>query len=105
MRAPLVVLVCVYTLGIAVMVMIPGSSGEPMGLFHAFYFMTYTATTTGFGELPHEFSDPQRMWATVCLYMSVVTWIYAIGTIIRLAQNPHFTLALAQARVASSQED
>jgi len=98
MRAPLVVLVCVYTLGIAVMVMIPGSNGEPMGLFHAFYFMTYTATTTGFGELPNEFSDPQRMWATVCLYLSVVTWIYAIGTIIRLAQNPHFTLALAQAR-------
>lgn len=98
MRPPLVALVCVYTLGVAVMVLIPGIDGEPMGLFHAFYFMTYTATTTGFGELPREFSDPQRLWATVCLYMSVIAWIYAIGTIIRLIQNPHFTLAVAQSR-------
>ncbi|MFV2090203.1 MAG: TrkA family potassium uptake protein [Pseudomonadales bacterium] len=98
MRSPLILLLCVYALGIAVMVMIPGVHGEPMGVFHAFYFMTYTATTTGFGELPLEFSDGQRMWATVCLYMSVVAWIYGIGTIIRLVQNPHFTLALDQSR-------
>ena len=91
MRPPLVVLVCAYTLGIAGMVLIPGIDGEPMSLFHAFYFMTYTATTTGFGELPREFSDPQRMWATLCLYMSVIAWIYAIGKIIQVVQNPHFT--------------
>ena len=98
MRAPLAVLVLVYAVGVGVMVLIPGVHGEPMGIFHAFYFMTYTATTTGFGEIPTAFSDAQRMWATVCLYMSVVAWIYAIGTIIRLVQNPHFTLAIAQAR-------
>jgi len=100
MRSPLMLLLCVYALGISVMVLIPGSTGEPMGIFHAFYFMTYTATTTGFGELPLEFSDAQRLWATVCLYMSVVAWVYAIGTIIRLVQNPHFTLALDQSRFA-----
>ncbi len=100
MRAPLMVLVAVHTIGVGVMVLIPGVDGTPMGLFHAFYFMTYTATTTGFGELPTEFSDPQRMWATVCLYLSVIAWIYGIGTIIRLVQNPHFTLAIAQARFA-----
>ncbi len=97
-RTPLAVLVCIYALGVGVMVLIPGIDGEPMGVFHAFYFMTYTATTTGFGELPHAFSDPQRMWATVCLYLSVVAWIYAIGAIIRVVQNPHFRLAVAQAR-------
>ena len=102
MRPPLVALVCVYTLGVTVMVLIPGIDGEPMGLFHAFYFMTYTATTTGFGELPREFSDPQRLWATVCLYMSVIAWIYAIGSIIRLIQNPHFTLAVAQSRFSKA---
>ena len=102
MRAPLILLILVYALGVGVMVIIPGTDGIPMGVFHAFYFMTYTATTTGFGELPREFSDPQRMWATVCLYMSVVAWIYGIGTIIRLVQNPHFTLALAQARFAKA---
>jgi len=100
MRSPLLVLLGVYAIGISVMVMIPGVDGEPMGIFHAFYFMTYTATTTGFGELPVEFSNGQRMWATVCLYMSVVAWIYGIGTIIRLVQNPHFILALWQNRFA-----
>lgn len=100
MRSPLIVLLVVYSLGIAGMVMIPGSDGQPLDIFHAFYFMTYTATTTGFGELPREFSDPQRMWATVCLYMSVVAWVYAIGAIIRLVQNPHFILALDQRRFA-----
>ena len=40
------------------------------------------------------------MWATACIYMSVVAWIYAIGTIFRLVQNPHFVLAIAQARFA-----
>ena len=102
MRSPLIVLLAVYSVGIAGMVIIPGIHGEPMGIFHAFYFMSYTATTTGFGELPMEFSDAQRMWATVCLYMSVVAWVYAIGTIIRLVQNPHFTLALDQSRFARS---
>jgi len=100
MRSPLIVLLCVYTIGISVMVVIPGVDGRSMGIFHAFYFMTYTATTTGFGELPLEFSDAQRMWATVCLYLSVVAWIYGIGTIIRLVQNPHFTRALDQNRFA-----
>jgi voltage-gated potassium channel len=102
MRAPLALLVSIYALGVGVMVLIPGVDGEPMGVFHAFYFMTYTATTTGFGEIPQPFSDPQRMWATVCLYMSVVSWIYAIGSIIRVVQNPHFTLAVAQARFTAA---
>ena len=76
--------------------------GNPthMGFFHAFYFMTYTATTTGFGELPYAFSEAQRIWASICLYLSVVAWIYGIGSIIRLVQNPHFAQAVAQRRFA-----
>ncbi len=98
MRPPILVLLAVNSLGVAGMVLIPGTDGTPMGIFHAVYFMSYTASTTGFGELPTAFSDAQRLWATVCLYMSVVAWIYAIGSIIRLVQNPHFVLAVAQAR-------
>ena len=56
-----------------------------MNLFHSFYFFTYSATTTGFGEIPYAFTDQQRLWATVCLYMGVVAWLYAISSIIRLA--------------------
>ena len=100
MRGPIFCLLVVYSVGIIGIVLIPGTDGTHMGFFHGFYFMTYTATTTGFGELPSEFSEAQRMWAIACLYMSVVAWIYSIGAIVRLVQNPYFTQALAQRRFA-----
>ena len=37
-----------------------------LGFFDAFYFMSYTATTIGFGELPQPFTDAQRMWVIIC---------------------------------------
>ncbi len=98
MRKPVFALIIVYAIGISVMALIPGvdAEGNPekMSLFHAFYFFTYTATTTGFGEIPHAFSDVQRLWAVFCLYMGAIAWLYAIGSIIGLVQNPHFTRAV-----------
>ncbi len=93
MRTPILVLICVYAVAILGMALIPGRDGEPMSVFHAFYFVMYTATTTGFGEIPEEFSDAQRMWAVFCLFVTVVTWLYSIGAIIRLLQNRFFQLA------------
>ena len=93
MRRPLFLLIGVYAVGIAGFGLIPGTDGEPMSFFHALYFLSYTATTTGFGELPLVFSDAQRMWAIVLLHVSVVAWLYSIGTIIELLQNPHFRRA------------
>jgi Trk K+ transport system NAD-binding subunit len=104
MRGPIVVLLSVYAIGISGMALMPGqdADGNPtrMNLFHAFYFFTYSATTTGFGEIPHEFTDEQRLWATVCLYMGVVAWLYAIGSIIRLAVHPELLRAIAERRFA-----
>ncbi len=104
MRGPMFMLIAVYAIGMVGIVLMPGqdADGNPahMSFFHAFYFMIYTATTTGFGELPHEFTEAQRMWAITCLLMSVITWIYAIGSIVRLVANPYFTQALAQKRFA-----
>lgn len=104
MRRPVFVLVFVYAVGILGMAAIPGipQGDEPryMSLFHAFYFFTYTATTTGFGEIPGEFSDEQRLWAIVCLYFGVIAWLYAIGSMIGLIQNPHFVTALSEHRLA-----
>ena len=104
MRRPVLALVLAYAIGITGMALIPGRDAEGnvefMSLFHAFYFFTYTATTTGFGEIPAAFTDEQRLWAIVCLYMGVIAWLYAIGSIIRLAQNPHFILALNEYRFA-----
>ena len=100
MRSPLIALLTVYSISILGMVFIPGIQvdGETqyMSIFHAFYFMTYTATTTGFGEIPIKFSDAQRFWAIICLYVSVITWFYAIGTIIRLFQNPFLLRAVSE---------
>lgn len=98
LRKPFFVIVLVYAIGIIGMALIPGRDAagntEYMNLFHAFYFFTYTATTTGFGEIPHEFSDEQRLWAIVCLYTGAFAWFYAIGAIIRLFQNPNFISAV-----------
>jgi voltage-gated potassium channel len=106
MRGPIFALIIVYAIGITGMALIPGqdANGDPqyMSLFHAFYFFTYTATTTGFGEIPTEFSDAQRLWAIFCIYMGVVAWLYAIGSIFRLVQNPHFLMALNEHRFARS---
>lgn len=102
MRGPLIALLFVYSTSILGMVFIPGIQVEGetqyMSIFHAFYFMTYTATTTGFGEIPVVFSNAQRFWAIICLYVSVITWFYAIGTIIRLVQNPFLLRAFFEWR-------
>jgi len=106
LRMPLIVLIIVYAIGITGMALIPGVDAEGnvayMSLFHAFYFFTYTATTTGFGEIPNAFTDAQRLWTIFCLYMGVISWLYAIGSIIRLVQNPHFLLALNEHQFANS---
>lgn len=100
MRMPMLVLIIVYAITIIGMVFIPGpvvdGKIQYMSIFHAFYFMTYTATTTGFGELPFTFSNAQRVWAIICLYISVISWFYAISSIIRLFQNPFFLRAVAE---------
>ncbi|PCI19568.1 MAG: potassium transporter [Piscirickettsiaceae bacterium] len=105
MRTPIIVLVCVYAVCIFGMVMVPGLPDENgqttyLSFFHAYYFMAYTATTTGFGELPGEFSNQQRMWAIFCLYVSVVTWLYAVGKIIGLIKNPHLQSAISETSFA-----
>jgi len=105
MRRPLMLLVVVYSVSMVGWVMIPGpvidGVSQEMSLFHAFYFLTYTATTTGFGEIPYAFTDAQRMWSIASLYAGVVAWLYAIGAIIQLVQNPHFRHAVVERRLAN----
>ncbi|WP_290797819.1 NAD-binding protein [Halomonas sp.] len=108
MRRPLFALLLVYSVGIVGMALMPGQvvDGETtyMNLFHAFYFFTYTATTTGFGELPDGFSNEQRLWTIFCLYTGVIAWFYALGSLIGLVQNPHFTQAMDRFRFARKVE-
>jgi Trk K+ transport system NAD-binding subunit len=69
-----------------------------MDPFEAFYFMSYTATTIGFGEIPYPFSTAQRAWVIVSIYLSVVAWAYAIGSVLALLQDRGFREALSLQR-------
>jgi voltage-gated potassium channel Kch len=67
-----------------------------MSIFHAFYVMSYTATTIGFGEVPHPFNDTQRLWVTFAIYLSVIGWAYTLGSVIALLNDPTFRRLLAR---------
>ena len=104
MRAPLIVLIIIYSVSVMGLVLIPGQDAEGklwhMDFFHAFYFFSYTATTIGFGEIPYAFTDAQRAWVTIAIYLTVVGWFYSIGTLIALLQDKTFQHSLAELRFA-----
>jgi Trk K+ transport system NAD-binding subunit len=102
MRAPLIILIVIFSVSVVGLTLIPGigPDGLParISLFEAFYFMSYTATTIGFGELPWPFTPAQRLWVTVSIYLSVIGWAYAIGSLLTLVQDRSFRQALALRR-------
>ncbi|HHJ13626.1 MAG TPA: potassium channel protein [Gammaproteobacteria bacterium] len=104
MRRPLLTLLVVYSISVLGLVLIPGqdANGNPwhMDFFHAFYFVSFMSTTIGFGEIPYEFTDAQRLWVSVTMYAGVISWIYAIGTILTLLQDRTFQDSLAERRLA-----
>ena len=73
-----------------------------MGFFHAFYFVSFMGTTIGFGEIPYEFTDLQRAWVLVCIYTSVISWLYGIGSVLRLVQDETFLHAVVKRRFQNS---
>jgi Trk K+ transport system NAD-binding subunit len=102
MRVPFIVLITVYAISILGLVLIPGvdDQGQPwnMSIFHAFYFVSYTATTIGFGEIPYELTDAQRLWVLATIYMTVISWVYGLGTTLTLIQDPNFREAVIRNR-------
>src|SRR5690349_19327010 len=99
MRTPLIVLIVIFAVTVLGLTLIPGQDdqGRPwhMGLFDAFYVMSYTASTIGFGEIPYAFTYNQRMWVTISIYLTVIGWAYAIGSLLALIQDRAFRQALA----------
>ena len=94
LRQPLVVLISVYAVAVLGFTLIPGEGpdGQPwqMGFLHAFYFVSFLGTTIGLGEIPYPFTDPQRLWATASIYGTVVAWLYGIGALFGILQDPLF---------------
>src|SRR4030067_3204612 len=72
MRVPLLVLIAVYAISVLGLVLLPGidAEGRPYRLdfFHAFYIVTYTITTIGYGELSYSFSVAQRLWMVLPIH-------------------------------------
>ena len=102
LRAPLILIVLIYAISIVGLTLAPGVDAQGQSthltIFQAFYFVSYTATTIGFGEIPYAFSDVQRLWVSVIIYASVVGWTFLIGNLIALSQDKGFGLALRTAR-------
>lgn len=103
LRAPLIFLILSYAISLLGMTLIPGvdAAGQPtppMDFFHAFYVVSYTATTIGFGEVPGAFSDAQRAWTIVVIYLTVIAWLYSIGFILRLLREPALLRAIRRNR-------
>lgn len=104
MRLPLVVLIAAYSIATVGFTLIPGvdDQGNPwrMSFFEAFYVVSYTGSTIGFGEVPYPFSQGQRLWTMVSIYLTVLAWLFSIGSIVSLMQDPAYTRALRRARLA-----
>jgi voltage-gated potassium channel len=100
LRAPLITLIVVYAISVGGLALIPAVRPDgtvaPMSIFHAFYVMSYTATTIGFGEVPYPFSDAQRLWVTFSIYLSVIGWAYTLGSVIALTNDVTFRSMLTR---------
>ena len=101
MRMPFIVILMAYTISIIGLVSIEGLDENGniyhMGIFDAFYFITYTATTIGFGETPYTFTYPQRLWVSFSIYLTVLSWFYGIGSLVSLLQDKLFLNEIAKA--------
>jgi voltage-gated potassium channel len=104
LRGPLIAIVAVFAVGIAGLVLLPGVDADGsrwhMTFGDALYFMSYTATTIGFGEVPDEFTPDQRLWVTAIIFASVIGWAYLVATLLALTRDDAFRGALAAARVS-----
>lgn len=96
MRIPLVLIVSVFTVMTVGLSLMPGTEEHPerLSVFDAFYVVSYTGLTIGFGEIPHEFSYQQRLWVTLTIYLSVLSWTIGLASLIALAQERTFRQAL-----------
>lgn len=103
LRFPLLGLVLVYAVAVFGFTLVPGIDPDghawTMNFLEAFYFVSFLGTTIGLGEIPHPFSDLQRLWTTVTIYATVVSWLYAVGALFSVLQDPVFRRILHESRI------
>ncbi len=105
LRAPLILLITIIAVSVLGLTLAPGVDEQGnvhhLSFFHALYFMSYTATTIGFGEIPYTFSDQQRLWVLICIYMSVVGWAYTLATVFAVLADRNLRHAVSMQRFVS----
>jgi len=106
LRIPFLVIIVTFAVSILGMVLIPGVDGDGnvyhLNFFDAFYFVSYMASTIGFGESPYDFTYPQKIWVSISLYVTVVGWFYGIGSIVALMQDKVLALELSRSGFVKS---
>jgi len=88
LRIPILAIVVTYAIASILLMGAEGvdAKGQAVHLsfFDAFYIISYTATTIGYGEIPYAFTYSQRMALIFTIYITVPAWFYAIGAIVHL---------------------
>ncbi len=106
LRRPLILIIVSFAIATLGLTLMPGvdDQGEVwyMTIFQAFYVISYTASTIGFGEVPYPYSQAQRLWMTFSIYLTVIPWFYAVGKIITLLQDVTLRQAVTAERFANS---
>lgn len=106
MRLPFTVILITYAIAMTGLVLIPGMDDQGnvyhFSIFEAFYFVTYTATTIGFGEIPYAFTHAQKIWVSMSIYLTVLGWFYGIGALVSLLQDKLFLSEIAIAKFRRS---
>ncbi len=99
LRLPLILIIVSFAIATLGLTLMPGvdANGNTwyMTIFQAFYVISYTATTIGYGEVPYTFSQAQRIWTTFSIYFTVIPWFYGIGKIIALLQDTSLKQAMS----------
>lgn len=102
MRMPIVLLIVIFNIAVIGLTQIPGEDADGnvrmMTVLEAFYFVSYTAMTIGYGEMPYAFTSAQRLWVTVIIYATVIGWAYLLAALLGLVQEDGFRTAVAAQR-------
>ncbi len=102
LRIPFLVIIVTFAITMLGLTLIDGMDDKGnvyrMSFFDAFYFVSYMASTIGFGEAPYSFTYGQRMWVSGMIYLTVIGWFYAIGSIVSLIQDDALRKAISRNR-------
>ena len=105
LRIPFIIIIVTFAVSILGMMLIPGQDDQGniyhLNFFDAFYFVSYMASTIGFGESPYAFTYPQKIWVSMSIYLTVIGWFYGIGTIVALIQDKVLAEEIARSKFVS----